>query len=222
MTDGVLALAWLVALAAAIAGCVLLHRWGVASTYTRDLLHVGTGVWVLGWPLWRDWLVPTLLVSGVMTATLLVPRAAHRYAFAGRIEHTFASGDEIWTGLGWYTLSYAVFSWVGLAGLAFPAAAALLALSLGDGIGGAIGRRFGRHRFRVPGAKTKSLEGSLAVALFAALGVALAAWHFDAQLGLAAILALGVVAAIAEALAPRSTDNLIVPAAVWTIAIVLW
>src|SRR5262249_23294196 len=98
-----------------------------------------------------------------------------------------------------------------------PTAAGLLALALGDGLGGLVGRLWGRHRYRVPWAKTKRLEGTLVVAVFAALGAAIAAQRVGLPLPAGRLLAAGLAAAVAEALAPRATDNLLVPLAVWLV-----
>jgi phytol kinase len=102
-----------------------------------------------------------------------------------------------------------------------PAALGLVALSFGDGIGGAVGRRFGRHRYQVPGAKPKSLEGSLGVLLAACVGSVLVAQLFGHPLSAPVVLGLGLCAAVTEALAPRGSDNLLIPAAVWTTALLL-
>jgi phytol kinase len=218
MIDLLLAIGWLVALAVAVGLLLMLRRAGLASTYARDLLHVGTGVWVLGWPLWSGRLGPLLIVSLAALLTLVVPHAARRSRRVAAVQRTFAEGDERWSGLVLYALAYAALTWVGLGGRPFAAAAGLLALSFGDGIGGAVGRRFGRHRFRVWGGKQKSLEGSVAVAIAATVGIGIAAWRFDVALGIPAALGLGMAAAVAEALSPRGTDNLFVPASVWGIA----
>ncbi len=204
--------------AAGIGGCALLHHFGLASTYVRDLLHVGTGVWVLGWPLFHGRIAPLAIVCLAALATLSVPLLSRSSRRVARFRNTFASGDERWSGLSIYTLSYALFTWAGLTRDPFPAAAALLALSLGDGIGGFIGRRFGTHRFRAFGAKHKTLEGSLAVAFFAMLGVSVAAWRFGQTISFPAAAGLGVGAAIGEAMAPRGSDNVVVPALVFCLA----
>jgi dolichol kinase len=218
MSDPVWSALWIVVLAAGIGGCMLAHRLGLASTYARDLLHIGTGIWVLGWPLWNGRAAPLALVFSIALATAAVPLLASRSRAASRLQHTFAGGDERWGGLVLYTAAYAIFSAIGLAGPAFPAAAALLALSLGDGIGGAVGRRFGRHRFQAPGGKPKSWEGSAAVAVASGLAIGIAAWRFEAPVAVPTVAGLGLGAALAEALSPRGTDNLIVPAAVWALA----
>ena len=78
-----------------------------------------------------------------------------------------------------------------------------------------MGRRVGRHRFQLPWAKAKSLEGTATVAALAAAGAVVAATWFRGPVDPARALAVGAVAALAEAAAPRASDNLLVPAAVW-------
>jgi phytol kinase len=218
MNDAGWSTVWIGVLLGGVGACWIARKLGLASTHARDLLHVGTGIWVLGWPLWNGRVAPTLIVGSALIATAAVPLLARRSRSMAELERTFAGGDERWTGLVHYAAAYAIFTSIGLGGHAFPAAAALLSLSLGDGIGGAVGRRFGRHRFRVPGAKPKSLEGSVAVALASVVAVAIAAWRFDAAADLHTFAGLGLGAALAEAVSPRGTDNLIVPAVVWALA----
>lgn len=216
MSDLTGAVVWLSVLAGGIGGCLLLYyQLGVRATYVRDLLHVGTGVWVLGWPLWNGWIAPVMIVALALAATAALPLLAPKNSWAALVVESLSDGDERWSGLSLYVLAYAMLTCVGLAGGAFAAGAALLALSLGDGIGGGVGRRFGAHRYRAPGGKEKSLEGSLVVALAAAAGVLVASWRFGAHVGAASVAGLGVVAALAEALSPRGSDNVVVPAAVW-------
>lgn len=221
MSDLALGVGWLVVLAAGLGGCVVVRALGLPATYVRDVLHVGAGVWIVGWPWWDGAALPSAIVATVAVATALMPRLARRSHLAARLVRAVTSGDERWTGLVHYTLAYAVFTVVGLTGDPFPAATALLALSLGDGIGGAVGRAFGRHRFRAPGAKRKSLEGSVVVALGGMVAAAVAAALFGQPASAVAVLAIGVVAATVEALAPRGTDNILIPVAVWLTATVV-
>jgi dolichol kinase len=69
----------------------------------------------------------------------------------------------------------------------------------------------------VPWAKTKSVEGTLVVAVLAALGTAMAALLSGVPLSLGRVVAAGLAAAVAEAVAPRATDNVLVPLAVWLV-----
>lgn len=207
---------WLAILVGGIGACVGLRATGLASTYVRDLLHVGAGVWVLGWPWWDHAAPPIAIAAAVAGAIAVVPVAARRVTLIGRIRDSVSGGDERWTGLILYALAFTAFTAVGVVGAPFPAAAGLLALSLGDGLGGAAGRRFGRHRYAAPWGKPKSLEGSAVVAAGAAVGIAGAAAWSGVAIAPAAVIALALAAALTEALAPRSTDNLLVPAVVCT------
>jgi dolichol kinase len=209
-------LLWIGVLLAGLSGGLLLRRIGLAATYVRDLLHVGAGTWVLGWPFWRSWIPPSALAiasAGLLAAAPLLARRA------GPLRHLVTSmsgGDEEWGAVALYGASFAGLTLLGLGlGVAFPAAGALLALALGDGIGGLVGRRFGRVRYAAPGGKTKSLEGSAAVALGAGLGVALAAAWLGERPGALAVAGAGVAASLAEGLSPRATDNAFVPGVVY-------
>lgn len=220
MHDLLLAALWLGILGGGVAVVLGLHRLGLPRTYVRDLLHVGAGSWVLGWPFWRGWVIPSLITLGAFALLAALPRLVARVPLLAKVRDGVSDDEERWSGLVLYAASFAVLTPIGLRGAAFPAAAALLALAFGDGVGGLVGRRFGRTRYRIPGAKTKSVEGTIAVAAAAALGIALAARWFDVpvapvRLGLAA-----VAAAAAEALAPRASDNLTVPAAAWLVLVV--
>jgi dolichol kinase len=221
MMDIVLAGMWLGILAVGIAACIALRALGVASTYVRDMLHIGAGVWILGWPYWDGAVLPVAIVTCVAIATAMLPLLASRHEIAARIVHSVTNGDEHWTGLVHYTAAYATFTALAMASQPFPAAAALLGLSLGDGIGGAVGRRFGMHRYQMPSAKSKSHEGSFAVFAAATAGAWIAAQLFDVDATTGLVISLGLVASCAEAFAPRGTDNLLIPIAVWTAATLL-
>lgn len=213
MGDRLQLLLWVGVLLAGLSGGLLLRRLGLAATYVRDLLHVGAGVWVLGWPFWRSWIPPSALA--IASAALLA--AAPMLGPLRQVVASMSGGDEEWPAVALYGASFAGLTVLGLGlGVAFPASGALLALALGDGIGGLVGRRFGRLRYAAPGGKTKSLEGSAAVALCAGLGVALAAAWLGERPGALTVAGAGVVASLAEGLSPRATDNAFVPGAVYT------
>ena len=217
MTDLVLIAGWVGLLAGAAAFCVAARKSGVDATYLRDLIHVGAGAWALGWPLWGSALAPVGLGIAGAAATFAVPPLASRAGVLGRFRDSISSATERWSGVRLYALSVAACTALGFAVSPLPAAAALLALALGDGLGGLVGRRCGRHWFSPPGAKRKSLEGTAAVALFSVLGIALAMLRFGAPLAALPLAAGGAAAALAEALAREGTDNALLPAAVWLV-----
>jgi dolichol kinase len=221
VSDAAQAVLWVSLLAGALGACVVLRRGGVPTTYVRDLLHVGAGAWVVGWPAWNGWLVPSAITWVTAAATASVPLMAPRFAAAAAFRDSVSGGDEVWTGLVLYTLAFAALTPIGLRGDPFPPAAGLAALCFGDGVGGMIGRRYGRRSFAIPGAKSKSVEGTLAVALSSAVAIAAVGAWLGRPAGLATSALLGGVAAAAEALSPRSSDNLLVPASVFAVALAL-
>ena len=216
MHDGLLVLVWSAVFAGGLAVCLWLARRGLARTYVRDVLHVGAGVWPLGWKAWNSPWPPVLVALTGFLLLLAVPLLAPRVAAARAVQRAVSGEGEAWSGLVLYALSAVAFTAIGLLGNApFPAAAALFALALADGIGGLVGRLWGRHRYRVPWAKTKSVEGSLVVVGLAAIGTAMAALLYGAPFSVARALGAGLAAAVAESLAPRATDNVLVPLALW-------
>ena len=215
MSDLLVGAAWCGVLAAGVAICVLLKRGGVATTHVRDLLHVGAGSWAFGWGWFEGPAVPVAIAGAAAAATALVPAAARRSRLAARVRDALSDGDERWAGLTGYTLAFAVMTGLGVLVAPFPAAAALLALALGDGLGGLVGRRWGRVGYQLPWSKRKSLEGSLTVALAATLGVLAAGAWYGAAVAVGTTALAGAVAAVVEAAAPRASDNLLIPAAVW-------
>lgn len=183
-------------------------------------------MWVLGWPWWSGLTAPLVIVGAAALVVSLVPPLAGRLEPAARLRRSVADGDEAFAGVVVYTLAFAALTAIGLTARpfpagAFPAAAALWALSLGDGLGGLIGRRYGRHDYATPLGKRKSVEGSTAVAVFSALGAAAAGAWLGADIAAWQAVVLGGTAAVVEGLAPRGTDNALVPVAVWGVAVLL-
>ena len=218
MHDGLLVLGWALVFAGGLGFCLWLAGHGLPRTYVRDVLHVGAGVWPLGWGLWQSPWPPVAVALAGFGLLLAVPLLGRAVPAARSLERAVSGDGEAWLGLVLYALSAAVLTAVGLLGRSpFPAAAGLLALALGDGVGGLVGRLRGKHRYRVPWAKTKSLEGTLVVGAFAVVGTALAGVVFGVPVSTGRLLAAGVAAAVAEAMAPRATDNVAVPLAVWLV-----
>jgi phytol kinase len=212
--DLLLAAGWCALLAVALAGAVIARRRGVPVTYLRDALHIGAGSWVIGWPWWRSPVLPIAIVLTAVVVVTAIPFLRRRVRLAKAVMKSMSGGDERWAGIILYAISFAVLTPVGLLLAPVPAGAALLALTLGDGIGGFVGRRFGFVRFAVPGGKAKTLEGSLAVGAAATVGVAIAGFWLGDGLKPEVAVVAGGIAALVEAVSPRGTDNVSLPAAV--------
>jgi CDP-diglyceride synthetase len=217
VSDTALAIAWGAVFVGGVGMCILLAARGMPRTLVRDVLHVGAGVWPLGWPGWSGVAAPIAVAAVGCAGLLAVPVLAPRVAWAGKLAGSVSGDDERWSGLSLYGVTALLLTVAGFLRAPFPAAAGLLALGLGDGLGGLVGRRWGRTRYRLPWAKPKTLEGSLAVAVFSGVGILLAAWRFGVTVGPGALVAGAIAAALAESVSPRSLDNLTVPLAVWAL-----
>ncbi|MBM4387593.1 MAG: hypothetical protein FJ088_07625 [Deltaproteobacteria bacterium] len=213
MRDVLQVFIWLLILSGGIAFCVAARRLGLAVTYIRDILHIFTGVWVFGWRFWENPAIPSVFVVLVFAVVLVLP-----YLDAGFFRKFIASvsdADETWRGIVLYVFSYAAFTAAGMNYAMFPAAAALLSLSFGDGAGGICGRLFGRRFYELPWTKKKSIEGSLIVFAASLISIIISGFYFEAGLSLGRAAAAALIAAIAEAISPRGLDNLLVPASVY-------
>lgn len=217
MSDAALFAAWSALVAAALVGGALLARRGVPPPLLRDALHIGAGVWVFGWPAWDGRVLPVLLPWAALALLAALPLLTASLPALDRVVRSVTTRQESWSGLVLYALAFALLTTVAF--VAPPAgdaaAAGLLALAWGDGVGGLVGRRWGRRGYRLPWGKRKSWIGSATVAAGAALGVVAWAGWSGAEASPALLLGSGLLAAAAEALSPAGSDNLAVPALVF-------
>mmetsp|Transcript_12203 Transcript_12203/g.20225 ORF Transcript_12203/g.20225 Transcript_12203/m.20225 type:complete len:144 (-) Transcript_12203:107-538(-) len=94
------------------------------------------------------------------------------------------------------------------------AAVLIAAVGLGDSVLAPwIGTKFGRHVYRMPFGRSKTLEGSVCgVFLGTVIGCYLNLWFLGLPLlPLRILLANAAIAAVTEGTAPRNMDNLTVP-----------
>jgi len=168
------------------------------------------GVWPVFWLFFETWLAAVLVP---LIVTLLLAFAPEKF------RQLFSRGDEKHIGLVIYALSFTVLTALfyapkgGQPILGAPAigAAGVFCLAFGDGIGGWIGRMYGRHRYKVPWAKEKSVEGSLGVFLTSLIFIYIASMMFPPVFSPVKIIIGALVATILEGFSPAHSDNLFVP-----------
>lgn len=192
--------------------CVLLRRFGWSRDAARDALHVGVVLWTLLVGRFTSPVYPDMITGIAFGLVLVVPVLSSRLDWVKKIQSSVAGGPETWTGIVVYVFSYTCLTWI-FPHFPGPALTAMAALSLGDGLGGLIGRVFGRIRYKIPWSKPRSLEGSIAVAMGTILGATILKGLLPGMTGVTwtAILIAGVLASLAEALSPKSLDNIFVP-----------
>ncbi len=181
------------------------RTWPVEDT--RKLVHVACGLVAASFP----WVFTHTATVMLLSAGFFALMAATRRLRLLRAVH--AVGRR--TGGSLYFPCAVAVTFVLARDRPAAYAAALLVLALGDAAAALVGRRFGRHRYRLGGAP-KSLEGSLA--LFAVSAPAIlctlcaAGGLAPAEAALWALCAAGL-ATLLEAAAPEGSDNLVLPVA---------
>jgi len=189
---------------------------GIMSGKTsRKFLHAMIGNLPLIMPFFTDSLFPFLVASPFILVTFLVspysPFPGLGRRFSGLADIT-EEGHH--TGLILYAISYSLLAlFFGVK--PYIVAAGIFPMAYGDSTAALIGERYGAHRYRV--FEAKSLEGSLG--MFAGSILSLLAgmmyfghlYGFSFQAQVAPCLAAALVATVAEAVSPRSLDNLSVP-----------
>ena len=78
MHDGLLVLLWSAVFAGGLAVCLWLAGRGLSRTYVRDVLHVGAGVWPLGWGAWESPWPPVGVATVGFALLVAVPLLARR------------------------------------------------------------------------------------------------------------------------------------------------
>lgn len=192
---------------------ILYHFFKVKSEITRKLVHFGTGLLTLLFPLMLHQHVTVfILCSGFALILLLSIRyntlksihAIDRYS-VGSIAYPAA-----------VYLCFLTYS-LGKKSPSFfyiP----ILILAVSDPLAALFGRKWPMFRYRI-GSDTKTLTGSAAFVLSAALLILLLPLISDAfnthPVSVSQLLfTVPVIAALAEALSPRGYDNLTIPASV--------
>ena len=183
-----------------------LRRRGVSVALTRKSVHVAVGMWIFP-TLWLFdswwWALLPPVVFAVLNALSL------RFRFFGAIEVAERSLGTVL-----FPLSFA-----GLLALFWPAgrpevaAAGVMAMTWGDAMASLIGQAYGQRSYTRWGQR-KTWLGSLACFSWTLLAITItlrASGKVDPLAALLSAAAAGLAATVAEALAPKGTDNLLVP-----------
>lgn len=183
-----------------------LHRvFAVAPEWTRKLVHVLMGLvasafpWVFGDP--RSVVLVCAAFAALLGGTLLISGLPSVHQV-----------DRRTAGTVWFPLAVAVV-FVGALGRPALYVTSILVLTLADPAAAVVGRAYGANRLGA-GRDAKSLEGSLAFLAVASAVLAVALALTTPLSGAAALawgLAIGIVLAGVEAVAPAGSDNVLVP-----------
>jgi len=199
----------------------VIRRWrGYPQDFTRKIVHVGAGMWILGvLGLFDNWFIGVISFGSFIVINYFL----WRYKVLDAMDAPDSTPGTVYFAFS-ITLLLGLLWRKGLPGdMGYVAAAGTMAMTWGDSMAAILGKRFGRHRYTIAGG-TRSWEGSgvmflaSAVSMFLVLmlapGSALlgpTAQPLTTSTALLAALAGAIVAAVAEGLSPHGADNLSVP-----------
>jgi phytol kinase len=186
----------------------------------RKFVHIMVGNIVFLWWVFDSNYVMAFLVAAPFIPLLLL---ASPYSPFSKLKDSFlgkTAGESHDLGLVYYAISWTILAFF-LFDYRLIASIAIVAMAYGDGLGGVIGKRYGKHK--ILGAKT--LEGTLAV--FAGTVIAtfvviqfyqwlnyqdlLAVPQVSLPTSIAVALLVGAFVAVVELLTPGQYDNLVIP-----------
>jgi dolichol kinase len=174
---------------------------GVHSELTRKLVHILVGIFVAFWPFFLSWGQIQLLSLLFLIAVLLSIRF--------RVFNSIHAVSRNTMGEVLFAVVIGVLAFIVSNQWVF--AAAMLHLSIADGLAAIVGLAYGEHNsYKIMG-RTKSLSGSLA---FFFASVAIMFWYVafsGTDYSVAKMLWLPIVATVAENLSGEGTDNLVIP-----------
>jgi dolichol kinase len=192
-------------------------RW--PQYLTRKIVHIGAGMWIWGivgiFDTWIFGLIP-------FATFIVLNYLFYRYQIFKAMDATDSSPGTVYFAIS-ITALFALFWRTGGSTDRLPiAAAAVMAMTWGDGVASIVGQSFGRRHYRVFGHR-RSWEGTAAMAVLSHSVIFLTLWllpgsgwsphsaKFAVGMALLATLIGTLVATTAEALSPAGIDNLTVP-----------
>lgn len=177
---------------------------GVSPDTTRKISHIGSGATVVAFRYWfhsPGSVAVVCLAFGVLLTVarrLGMLRSIHGVSRPGIGAVGYPIGVFATALLTWETPRLYVI--------------AILLLALGDGLGGLIGDRYGKHRYDI-GGHQRSVEGSSAVFLVSWLVVTVGLWEGGMETTMAVLTGavLGAITTAVEGLSPWGSDNMTIP-----------
>lgn len=175
--------------------------------HSRKWVHVGVGTWILPTVLLFQTAFWAAFLPGIF---VLVNAVSHRFKLIKAMDEE--AGDNLGTTL--FPLAFCILIaifWSREGGKA-ALTAGILVLAWGDAAAALVGKRFGRHRYRV-GSGWRSIEGSAAMFVISIVAVWVAgSFAASEPYGWLPILGAAGLATLLEAGSRWGFDNLIVPA----------
>ncbi|HJQ08401.1 MAG TPA: hypothetical protein VJ836_02860 [Candidatus Saccharimonadales bacterium] len=174
---------------------------GVHSELTRKLVHILVGIFVAFWPFFLSW----RQIQMMSVAFLIVVAVSVKFDIFRSIHAVSRNvmGEVL------FALVIGVLAFIVTEPWIFTAA--MLHLSLADGLAAIVGLLYGDNNKYTVFGRTKSVAGSLAFFFTSLLIMVCYAVFSGEQPSAVAMVGLPVAATIAENVAVEGTDNMVIP-----------
>lgn len=174
---------------------------GVHSELTRKLVHTFVGVFVAFWPFFLSWRQIQML-SLAFLVVVLISIKLNVFGSIHAVKRN-AMGEVL------FAMIIGILAFISTDEWIFTAA--MLHLSLADGLAAVIGLAYGdKNSYKVLG-ETRSLAGSLTFFFTSSIIMLFYTIAGDADYSGMSLIGLPAIATIAENFAIKGTDNLIIP-----------
>ena len=186
----------------------------------RKFVHIMVGNIVFLW-----WVFDSSYVMAFLAAAPFIPLLllASPYSHFSKLKDSFlgrTAGESHDLGLVYYAISWTILAFF-FFDYRLIASIAIVAMAYGDGLGGLIGKRYGKHKLRGP----KTLEGTMAVFVGTLIATFIVIQFYqwlnfhdliaipEVSLPASIVVALliGTFVAVVELLTPGAYDNLVIP-----------
>ena len=185
---------------------------GLPQDISRKVVHIAAGSWLLFWPLFDQshWTKFLNISPALVWTILLLLKGFTAKPDDQAVKTMTRTGDrkELLRGPLYFTVVMNIMGTVFLYSL--NAVIAMGFLSWGDGLAPVVGKKFGKHKYKV--FSEKSLEGSLAFWLFGIIGCSFFSIILFGRINFEFILITSFITTLVEGISPSNWDNILVPA----------
>lgn len=190
---------------------------GFSQELSRKVVHIAAGSWLIFWPFFNQshWTMYLNIIPALLWTILLFIKGFTAKADDQAVKTMTRTGDrkELLRGPLYFTL---VMNIMGTIFFYSPSALTAMGfLGWGDGLAPVIGKKYGRHKYKI--LSEKSFEGSIAFFVFGFLAAVLFNYIFFGHVNLSFIFICAVITTIIEGVSPKDFDNILIPIAVMLI-----
>ncbi len=187
---------------------------GFPQEVSRKIVHIAAGSWIMFWLFYDNshWSKYFNIAPAFIWCILLLQKGFFAKPDDEAVKTMTRNNDrkELLKGPFYFTLV------MNLMGTLFYnsnlAVTAMSFLGWGDGIAPIVGKKYGRHKYKI--FAEKSIEGSIAFFVFGLGAGFLFSYLIFGSVKINHLLITGVITTIVEAVSPKDIDNILIPLAV--------